>query len=95
MWARVASFEGGDMERLRAMSEERMQQRGMPSAVKGTLVLADSAGKRRLFITFFDSKEAIEETEEEFNRMGDEIPEDIRGRRTNVLHTEVVYDDRP
>jgi hypothetical protein len=42
------------MKRLREMSEERMQG-GMPPAIKGTLVLADRAGNRRLFITFFDS----------------------------------------
>jgi hypothetical protein len=61
MWARVASFDGGDFERLRELSEERMASgtMGMPEGVRRVLVCADRDAGRRLFVTFFDSREAI------------------------------------
>jgi hypothetical protein len=93
MFARVASFEGGDVERLRQLNEERMDAGTMelPDGLKSAMVLQDSARDRRLFITFFDSKEAIDAAEHRFEAMGDEIPEDIRGRRTSVDTYEVVW----
>jgi hypothetical protein len=93
MFARVASFEGGDVERLRQLNEERMNAgtMGLPEGLKSAMVLQDSASGRRLFITFFDSAEAIAAAEQRFEAMGDEIPEDIRGRRTAVDTYEVVW----
>jgi hypothetical protein len=95
MWARVASFEGGDFERLRQMSEERMGSgtTGMPEGVRRVLVLADRDAGRRLFIAFFDSSEAIRAAEPRFEQMGDEIPDDVRGRRTSVDVYEVAFDE--
>lgn len=93
MHARIATFEGGNTEELRRMSEDRMSsgEMDMPAGVTGSMVLADSSGSRRMFITFFDSREQIEAAEEHFDKMGDEIPEDIRGRRTSVDVYEVVW----
>jgi hypothetical protein len=93
MFARVASFTGGDAERLRELNEERMNAGTMelPEGLKSAMVLQDSANDRRLFITFFDSQEAIAASEQRFEAMGDEIPEDIRGRRTSVDTYEVVW----
>ena len=93
MFARVASFEGGDVERLREMNEERMNAGTMelPEGLKSAMVLQDSAKGRRLFITFFDTQEAIDAAEQRFEAMGDEIPEDVRGRRTSVDTYEVVW----
>jgi hypothetical protein len=95
MYARVASFEGGDLDRIRQLSEERMQSGEMvlPDAVTRTLVLADRDANRRLFVTFFDSREAIDAAEQRFEQMGDEIPEDVRGRRISVDVFEVVFDE--
>ncbi len=93
MFARVASFEGGDVERLQQLNEERMNAGTLvlPEGLKSAMVLQDAATGRRLFVTFFDSKEAIDAAEERFEAMGDEIPEDIRGRRTSVDTYEVVW----
>lgn len=93
MFARVASFEGGDPERLRAMNEEAASSGTMdpPAGTKSAMVLQDWANDRRLFVTFFDSREALEAAESRFESMGDEIPEEIRGRRTAVDVYEVVW----
>jgi hypothetical protein len=94
MWARIASFEGGNQEELQRMNEERMSSGEMnpPEGMKRVLLLADSANNRRLFIGFFESREAIEAAEERFEQMGDEVPEDVRGRRTGVDYYEVAFD---
>jgi hypothetical protein len=96
MFARVAAFEGGDNERLMQMSNERMDSGQMPSpeGMKRVMVLNDDAGGRRLFITLFDSREAVEAAEAGFDAMGDEIPEDVRGRRTSVTVYEVALDQQ-
>jgi hypothetical protein len=97
MFARVASFEGGDTQRLRELNQERMQSgsMGLPEGIRRAMVLADDEGGRRLFITFFDTREAVAAAEERFSAMGDEIPEDVRGRRTDVSVYDVVFDDQP
>jgi hypothetical protein len=94
MWARVASFEGGNQEELQRMNEERMSSGEMspPEGIKRVLLLADGEGSRRLFIAFFDSRDAIESAEQRFEEMGDEVPEDVRGRRTGVDYYEVAFD---
>ena len=94
MYARIASFEGGDTERLQQLTDERMSSgtMGTPDGMKRALVLQDTGSSKRLFIAFFDSREQIEAAEERFESMGDEIPEDVRGRRTAVDVYEVVTD---
>jgi hypothetical protein len=94
MWARIATFEGGNSEKLQRMNEERMQSGDMkpPEGMNRVLLLADADGKRRLFVAFFESREAMEAGEKRFEAMGDEIPEDVRGKRTGVDYYEVVTD---
>jgi len=94
VYARVASFEGGDTERLGQLNEERMSAgtMGLPDGLKRAMLLGDETGKRRLFITFFDSRADIEAAEARFESMGDEIPEDVRGRRTSVDVYEVLFE---
>jgi hypothetical protein len=94
VFARVASFEGGDNARLRQLNDERMASGDMnpPEGINRVLLLDDDAGNRRLFITFFETREAIEAAEARFEAMGDEIPEDVRGRRTSVDVYEVALD---
>ena len=95
MYARIATFEGGDNEKLRQMNEERMQSGEMqpPEGMKRAMVLADPDSNRRLFIAFFDSREQIDAAQERFEQMGDEIPEDVRGRRTSVDVYEVAFEN--
>jgi hypothetical protein len=91
MFARVATFEGGDMERLRQMAEERRASGDAgPPGVKRVLVLQNG---RRLFITFFENREELEAAEQHFDRMGNEIPEEIRGTRVGVDVYEVVFEE--
>ncbi len=94
MYARVASFEGGDTERLTQLNEERMKSGEMtpPEGMKRVLLLADGDTNRRQFVAFFDTRENLAAAEEGFDKMGDEIPEDVRGRRTSVDVYEVVLD---
>ena len=96
MWARVAGFEGGDLDRLRQENQRRSQdESALPEGMQRVLVLADETGNRRLFVTFFDSREAIEAAEQQFERMGDEIPEEVRGRRVSREYYEVVFSRMP
>jgi len=94
VYARVASFEGGNTERLRQMSEERMSSgtMDMPDGMSRAMVLSNEAGDRRLFITFFDSRDALATAEAQFDKMWNEIADDVRGRRTSVDVYEVVLD---
>lgn len=95
MFARVASFQGGDTQRLREVNEERRAagSPGMPEGVRRVLVLDDAEGGRRLFVTFFDSRETLDAAQARFEAMGDEVPEEIRGRRTALDVYEVVFDE--
>ena len=95
MWVRVATFEGGDTEKLQKLSEQRMSSGEMtpPEGMNHVLLLADPDKNRRLFATFFDSRDEIAAAESEFEKMGDELSEDIRGRRTGVEYQEVVIFD--
>jgi hypothetical protein len=95
MVARVATFEGGDIEQLRKVTEERRASGGAPEGVRRVLVLNDEGGARRLFITFFDSRDALDAAQAQFESMGDEIPEDVRGRRLSVDVFDVAYDGEP
>ncbi len=93
MLARVASFEGGDSERLREFNEQRMEsgELMLPGGVSRAMVWEEPSG-RRLFITLFESREALDAASEEFERMGDEMPESARGRRVSVEIYDVVWD---
>ena len=95
MWVRVATFEGGDTEKLDKLMAERMSSGDMTPAdgMSSVLVLDDKDAKKRKFLAFFDGRDALEAAEEGFDRQGDTIPEDIRGKRTSVHSYEVVIYD--
>jgi len=90
MWARVASFEGTDVERMRAQAGQRPPDDIIPPGLRGVLSLVDADSGRQLFITLFDSREAIEAAESKFEQMGDQIPEEVRGRRVSRDYYEVA-----
>jgi hypothetical protein len=93
MYARIASFEGGDSERLRELNEERLESGEMMFPVgmsRATVLMGDDG--RRMFVTLFESREALEAASDNFERMGDEIPESARGKRISVGVYEVVWD---
>jgi len=77
VFARIATFEGGNVDELRRMGEERMAdgESGMPEGVSRAMVLQ---GDRRLFVTFFDSREAMQAAEHASSRWA------TRSRRTSA-----------
>ncbi len=97
MYARIASFDGGDTEQLQRLAQEREAagSADMPEGIRYAFALAERDGDRRLFVTLFDSREAITAAEQRFEEMGDEIPENVRGRRTSVEIYEVATLDEP
>lgn len=95
MHARVAAFEG-DISRIDeviGIIRERMSAGEEIPGAKKFLMLIDRGGGSTLGITFFDSEESIRAAEPIFEKMGDEVPEELRGRRTSVAIYEVVIDD--
>jgi hypothetical protein len=95
MWVRVATFEGGDTEKLDKLMDERMSSGEMtpPEGMSSVLILDDKDAKRRKFLAFFDSQDTLEAAEAGFDQQGDTIPEEIRGKRTSVHYYDVVVYD--
>jgi heme-degrading monooxygenase HmoA len=94
MYARVARFEGRDA----AMTDEliqRVRSQGPASVpdAKGFLGLFDRERGTALGVTFFDSPEAIRNSEQAFEDMAQNFPTEMRGRRTSVDTYEVVISD--
>jgi heme-degrading monooxygenase HmoA len=96
MHARVASFENRDpglVDELIGIVRDRAgSSRELPESTR-FLMLVDREGGTSLGISFFESEEAIRSAEPVFERMGDEIPERMRGKRTSVDVYEVVLED--
>ena len=95
MWVRVATFEGGDTEKLDKLMDERMSSGEMPppEGMQTVLILDDKNAAKRKFLAFFDSRDALEAAEAGFDRQGDTIPEEIRGKRTSVHYYDVLIFD--
>ena len=96
MHARVAAFENRDMslvDDLIGVVRERVRSGRELSEVRRLLMLVDRQSGASLGISFFDSEEAIRRAEPVFEKMGDEIPERMRGRRTSVGVYEVAIEE--
>lgn len=100
MHARVAAFENprfddpslvDDLSK-RARDSAPKWQEALRSAL-GHLYLVDRDSKRSLGITFFPGESDIREAEPVFERMGDEIPEEQRGKRKSVNTYEVSINE--
>ena len=94
MFARVASFEGGDESELLARNQEAVASgtMPMPAGMKRVMILGGNDGGKRLFVALFDTREELDAAAERFESMGDEVPEEVRGRRTAVDVYEVLVD---
>src|SRR5438309_11145809 len=94
MYARVASFEGRDPSLTDALIE-RVRDQGPASVpdAKGLLGLFDRERGTSLGITFFDSEEAIRNSEQAFEDMAQNFSTEMRGRRTSVDVYEVTIFD--
>ncbi|MDQ3379023.1 MAG: hypothetical protein M3546_01705 [Actinomycetota bacterium] len=95
MYARVAAFEGDTsrIDDLIGTIRERMSTGEEIPGAKRFLMLVDRPGGTTLSVTFFDSEDSIQAAEPIFDKMGDEVPEELRGRRTSVESYEVAIDD--
>jgi hypothetical protein len=95
MWVRVATFEGADREKIDKLMAEQMSSGEMvlPDGMTSALILDEAGAKKRKFFAFFDSRAAVEAAEAGFDRQGDTIPEEVRGKRTSVHYYEVVIYD--
>jgi heme-degrading monooxygenase HmoA len=94
MYARVASFEGRDA----SLTDElinRVRDQGPTSIpdAKGFLGLFDRERGTSLGITFFDSEDAIRNSEQAFEDMAQHFPAEMRGRRKSVDVHEVTISD--
>ena len=93
MHARIAAFESGDISRydeLVQLVRDRMGAgREIPDAL-GMYMLVDRTAGKTLGISIFENEDAIRAAEPLFDRMGDEIPEELRGRRVSVDKFEVA-----
>jgi hypothetical protein len=100
MHARVAAFENqrfGDpslTDELRNRARESAPRwRDALRNAQGHVMLVDSESGRGLGITFFGNEDDIREAEPVFERMGDEIPEEQRGKRVSVDTYEVAINE--
>ena len=93
MIARIASFEGGDAAEMARMNNEMLVERpaSLPPGVLRVMVLMRDDTSWSV-VSFFENEESAEAAEARWAEMGDEIPEDVRGRRVSVETYEVAFD---
>jgi hypothetical protein len=96
MYARVATWEGGEADAIRASGEDLAERApsGPPEGVpaKGFLMLVDAQGGRSVAIALFDSEEDMRQGDETLNAMTPE--REGVGSRTSVEMYEVAVDLR-
>jgi hypothetical protein len=95
MFARVATFENRDVTRVDELVElvrsRAVPGDEIPDAIRHVMLL-DPRDRSALGVTFFDSEDALRAAEPAFEKLGTEIPETARGRRTSVSVYEVAID---
>ena len=93
MIARIATFEGGNVEEMRRINNEMLVERSasLPAGLLRVMVLM-SDDTRWSVISFFDSEESARAAEARFEEMGDEIPESVRGKRVGLESYDVAFD---
>src|SRR5438067_10994348 len=96
MHARVAAFENRDpslTDELISRIRSAIDTGEPPPGATGLLMLVDRERGTSLGISIFESEQAIRDAEPMFQRMGDEYPEEMRGRRTTVEAYEVAISE--
>src|SRR6266436_2766965 len=96
MYARVAAFEGRDMnladELIAKVRDSAAQEDAIPGA-HGFLMLIDREQGTALGITMFATEQELRDAEPAFEKMASMIPEGMRGRRVSVEVYEVLMLD--
>lgn len=103
MFARIARFEGVDVEAAdRTMDEARNRLGPLVRGIQGwqgSLELMDRQSGKVMTVSLFDSEESMSAAEptfeEEMPRQLGDLMKDWSGRRTAVERYEVVMDERP
>lgn len=93
MIARVATFEGGDADEMRRINNELLVERSstLPAGLLRVMVLMKDDASWSV-ISFFADDESARAAEARWEELGDEIPENARGKRVSVESYEVVFD---
>jgi UV DNA damage repair endonuclease len=91
--ARIATFKGGDAEEMGRRNNEMLVERAtdLPAGILRVMVLMKDESSWSV-ISFFESEAAAAAAEERFEQLGDEIPENVRGRRVSLESFEVAFD---
>jgi hypothetical protein len=93
MHARIAAFEATDPSRtddvIQIVKDKAGDEPPIPGAL-AMLMLVDRAAGTALGVSLFEDEAAIAAAEPAFDRLGDEIPEESRGRRVAVNTYEVT-----
>jgi hypothetical protein len=99
MYARVAFFEDHDPgqidELLRRLDERSRQHAEVLPESRAFLAFVDREAGKSIGITFFETHEAIEASEEALAAFPRTYPESLQGRRVAVEVYEVGVADRP
>jgi hypothetical protein len=93
MHARVAAFENPNTSRIDELvglvRDRQSTGKDLPDAL-GMYMLVDRPSGTSLGISIFEDEDAIRAAEPAFERLGDEIPETLRGKRLSVETYEVA-----
>lgn len=95
MYARVATFKGGDGAKAAAEISARNEAEGGPPPglpAKKLMILNDAEGKKTLAIAFFESEEDYRQGDETLNSMSPPSGENNMGERSAVEKFEVVLE---
>jgi hypothetical protein len=95
VYARVATFEGGDGAKAAAEIRARNEAEGGPPPglpAKKLLILSDTEGGKSLAIAFFETEEDYRQGDETLNSMSPPSGDNDMGRRAGVERFEVVLE---
>jgi len=95
MYARVATFTGGDGAKAAAEINARNEAEGGPPPglpAKKLLILNDGEGKKTLAIAFFENEEDYRQGDETLNSMSPPEGENSMGERSAVEKFEVALE---
>jgi len=95
MYARVATFEGGDGAKAAAEINARNEAEGGPPPglpAKKLLILNDAEGGKSMAITFFETEEDYRQGNETLNSMSPPSGDNDMGQRAAVEKFEVALE---